>query len=68
MATYRDVMTGLEIFAKHEKPSAQVICAAHEQIWAGELPEGELSGSDLAALDGAGWFWDETAGSWSRFV
>lgn len=67
MATYRDVITGLEILARAEGYDKHGVCAEHDEIYAGHDAT-ELSEQDLLALEKAGWFRDEEVGGWKRFV
>ena len=67
MATIRSIIRGLEILEKHTDPTKHLICAEHDQIWAGGDPS-LYSENERTELEAIGWFVDDEAPSWSHFV
>ncbi len=69
MATYENIIKGLELFAKTEGEDKHHIAAEHDELWAGHdcKPENMTSG-EQAILKHHGWSYDEEVGAWHRFV
>lgn len=71
MATYRDVIGGLVIFANYAPkggPEAHEICAEHDEIFAGSVHPDKLTEEERKALADLGWTYDESLPSWRRYV
>lgn len=68
MATYEDVINGLELFAKIEGRSKHGPSAEHDELWAGTVTPEELTQYQRDDLEAWGWDYDEEVGSWRRFV
>lgn len=71
MASYADVIAGLEILAKHAANGRKThgIDAQHEIIFAGpDVTEDKLPLEDVEALKVAGWRWDQSVHAWARFT
>jgi hypothetical protein len=74
MASYADVIEGLEIFARLCKMgrSTHGILARHDVIYAGGIkrngPEEDVPDEDRKRLDELGWYWDSDMESWARCV
>lgn len=65
---YKDIIAGLQILVKYEKPTAH-ICAEHDEIFAGpNLTPDKISADDIKALNDAGWTWNPDSDSWHMFV
>lgn len=63
--TLGNLLEGMQIVAKYEKPGAYCVSAEHDQIWCGayDLP---LSDEDKKRMEELGWF--EAEDSWSALV
>lgn len=67
MATYSDVIAGLQLFASKQEPGAHIGGAAHDVIW-GAPSDIELTDAEKAQLHAWGWRVDNSADSWFCFV
>jgi hypothetical protein len=66
MATYSSIIAGLQVFLEAEGDE-HGIDAAHDEIWGGcEITN--LTTSQLAILEEAGWDWDDEVGAWHLYV
>jgi hypothetical protein len=68
MASYRDVITGLRIFALHDGEEQHGLSAEHGKIYAGHVRPDELSEAEAKALDEAGWTWCKEYECWRRYA
>lgn len=68
VATYRNIINGLKLFAAIEGEDAHVPGADHDVIYGPELEEGQLTQEQLAQLEEWGWHLSEESGGWQHFV
>lgn len=71
MASYRDVIGGLRIFARLDPKGEEAhgVCAEHDEIYSGhDFPPEKLSTEDAADLERFGWTWDAEIDGWRRYV
>lgn len=69
MASYSDVIEGLQLFARREGLGAHHVEARHEVVYAGSgSPPEKLSADELKDLEKWGWVWEQRFVMWRRFV
>lgn len=79
MANISDVVEGLQIIAKYDRPNSHSMAAEHDVIYAGpyvtfdgqyfQAEHGSsFSGRDEKRLEELGWHVDSEFGRWARFV
>lgn len=67
MATLKNVITGLQVFAKYGDDK-HTVCAEHDTLYAGPGDDVDLTDEDKKTLDAAGWRYDKSTDSWKTFV
>lgn len=69
MATYKDIIDGLNTFTKYEGYDKHHFAAEHDEVWAGhDTPPDKLSTLEKNRLEKAGWSWDEEVEAWHHYV
>lgn len=67
MATIQQVIDGLKVLSRYG--TDQHVYGEHDVIYGGENVEKDtLNESERAAMEAAGWHWDEETESWARFT
>ncbi len=64
----KNIIEGLQIFAKHCNPEKSYICAEHDEIFAGQDTKDSLTAEDTARLLELGWDYDDSYDSWQAFT
>lgn len=67
MASFRDIVDGIEILASDlDDPNS--VCAEHDVIYAHGRSPDKLTAGEVDRLDDLGWTWDKTLECWSHFT
>ena len=67
MATFSQVVEGLQILAKYEDGNEHTVTAEHDIIWAGRISP-SLTEEEKKKLNDLGWHYDEDVERWGIFV
>lgn len=68
MATYKEVIEGLQILAKYSEDDEHQIAAEHDELYAGPDDPSVVTEDDRGRLNELGWRFDPGLGCWRRFV